>query len=127
MSQKAERAISIYGIPQALDLAPRHSALLQFLATPVAARPVVWFSSRDALAERAVALSNDTAHSLPAGPLAVYRDGGFLGEAVLDGLQPGARQFARICQQDRRVSAPPHLPWTARAEGLPQPLDCAKS
>ncbi len=96
VTPKAERAISVYRVPQALSLGPRHSALLRFLATPLAAKPIVWFSSKEALAERAVALSNDSTHSLPGGPLAVYRDGGFLGEAMLDGLQPGARQFARI-------------------------------
>ena len=91
-----DRAVSIYRLPQALDLLPQHSAVLPFLSTLVAANPIVWFSGVGAAPERAVGIGNNTTNTLPAGPLAVFRDGGFLGEALLDSMQPGARQFARI-------------------------------
>ncbi len=38
-------------------------------------------------------LRNDTGQTLPAGPLAVYADGGFAGETVLDRLKPGERRW----------------------------------
>lgn len=92
----AERSVSIYQVPTPLNLPPQHSALLPFLKNTVAARTIVWFSSPESKPERAVALTNDTTNTLPEGPLAVFGRSGFLGEALLQSLQPGARQFARI-------------------------------
>jgi hypothetical protein len=92
----AERAVSIYNVAGLLNLLPQHSALLPFLKEGVSAKSIVWFSSPGSSPERAVGLTNSTQNTLPEGPMAVFGRGGFLGEAVLESLQPGARQFARI-------------------------------
>ncbi|MGC4066423.1 MAG: hypothetical protein QM784_17680 [Polyangiaceae bacterium] len=62
----------------------------------VSAKTIVWFSSPDSKPERAIGLVNDTPNTLPEGPVSVFGPGGFLGEALMQSLQPGARQFARI-------------------------------
>lgn len=92
----AERSVSIYQVPTPLNLAPQHSALLPFLKDQVTAKTIVWFSSPESRPERAIGLANNTPNTLPEGPIAVFGQGGFLGEALLQSLQPGARQFARI-------------------------------
>jgi hypothetical protein len=92
----AERAVSVYDINAPLQLLPQHSALLPFLKVGVAAKSIVWFSNFASVAERAVGLTNNTQNTLPEGPMAVFGRGGFLGEAILESLQPGARKFARI-------------------------------
>ncbi|MBN1606567.1 MAG: hypothetical protein JW940_08025 [Polyangiaceae bacterium] len=92
----AERAVSIYQVKKPLHLLPQHSALLPFLREKVSAKTIVWFSSPSSAPERAIGITNNTRNTLPEGPMAVFGRGGFLGEAMLDSLQPGARQFARI-------------------------------
>ncbi len=95
----AKQATSVYRVSEELDLAPQHSAMVPFMQTPLAATPIVWFDGFRADAQRAVGVSNNTANTLPAGPLAVYGRGGFLGEAMLKRLKPGGRQFARIAEE----------------------------
>jgi hypothetical protein len=92
----AERAVSVYQVQTPLNLLPQHSALLPFLKSGVSAKTIVWFSSPESRPERAIGLVNDTPNTLPEGPMAVFGPGGFLGEALMQSLQPGARQFARI-------------------------------
>ncbi len=92
----AERAVSVFEVKSAIDLLPQHSALLPFLQQQVSAKTIVWFSSMGAAPERAIGLTNNTVNTLPEGPMSVFGSGGFLGEAILSSLQPGARQFARI-------------------------------
>lgn len=92
----AERAVSVYEVSTPLNLLPQHSALIPFLKNKVAAKTIVWFSTIDSKPERAVGLTNNTQNTLPEGPMAVFGRRGFLGEALLQSLQPGARQFARI-------------------------------
>src|SRR5690606_35071365 len=62
----------VFKLAHGLDLAPRHSAMVPFLDSPLHAAPVVWFSGFNTGAHRAVGISNTTPHPLPAGPLAVY-------------------------------------------------------
>ncbi|HMA95257.1 MAG TPA: hypothetical protein VKP30_21355 [Polyangiaceae bacterium] len=95
----AERAVSVYQVPTPLNLLPQHSALLPFLRDEVAAKTIVWFSSPESKPERAIGLMNNTSNTLPEGPMAVFGQGGFLGEALLQSLQPGARQFACIGEE----------------------------
>jgi hypothetical protein len=92
----ADRATSVFRVAQPLDLPPQHSAMVPFVNAQIAANPIAWFSDFESSAERAVGVSNSIASTLPGGPVSVFGDGGFLGEAVLEQLKPGARQFARI-------------------------------
>lgn len=95
----AETTTSVHPVAGQLDLAPQHSAMVPFLNAPVSATPIVWFEDFDAPARRAVSIGNDTRHTLPAGPLSVFGRGGFLGEAMLESLKPGARQLAEIADE----------------------------
>lgn len=92
----AEEANPVFHLGTPVNLAPQHSAMVPFLDVQLDAMPVVWFSSMHAPAQRAVGLNNTTNHTLPAGPMVVYGTGSFLGEAMLQTLQPGGRQFAQI-------------------------------
>ncbi len=96
MTPTVAQAVSVFAVTPTIDLPPQHSTTLPFLKVRVAAKPIVWFSAPNATPERAVGVSNSTSNTLPAGPLAVFGRGGFLGEALLQSLKPGARQFARI-------------------------------
>jgi hypothetical protein len=89
-------ATSVFRVREALSLLPQHSAMVPFLDARVPAHPIVWFGHVSAEPERAVGVENTTAYVFPEGPLAVFGEGGFLGEAVLQRLKPGGRQFARI-------------------------------
>jgi hypothetical protein len=73
--------------------------MVPFVEAVVSASPIVWFDGLDASAERAISVGNNTTKPLPAGPLAVYGRGGFLGEAMLVDLKPGDRQFAHIADE----------------------------
>ena len=99
----AKQTTSVYRIAHPLDLAPQHSATVPFIDAKVTASSIVWFDSLSAPAARAVGFNNDTPNTLPAGPLAVYGRGGFLGEALLASLKPGERQFAQISDEPDTV------------------------
>lgn len=115
----AEQTTSVHQVKTALTLAPQHSAMVPLMDTEVNAAPIVWFDGFDAPAERAVGINNDTSRTLPAGPLAVYGRGGFLGEAMLTSLKPGARQFARISDEpDAAISS-----TRAPSESVPKHID----
>jgi hypothetical protein len=73
--------------------------MVPFMDATVSANAIVWFDGLNAQAQRAIGVSNNTRKPLPAGPLAVYGRGGFLGEAMLEDLKPGDRQFARIADE----------------------------
>jgi hypothetical protein len=104
----------VHRVAGTISLAPQHSAMVPFMDTGVSASPLVWFEGFDADAQRAVGVCNTTAHTLPAGPLSVYASGGFLGEAMLATLKPGARQFAQVGDEpDVTISA--RRPTTERA------------
>lgn len=101
-----QEANPVFHLEAPIDLAPQHSAMVPFLDVELDAMPVVWFSGLNASAERAVGLNNTTNHTLPAGPMVVYGTGSFLGEAMLQTLQPGGRQFARIgSESDLTITA----------------------
>lgn len=92
----ARDANPVFRLRSPIDLASQHSAMVPFLDVQLDAMPVVWFTNLHAAAERAVGLNNTTNHTLPAGPMVVYGVTSFLGEAMLQTLQPGGRQFAQI-------------------------------
>jgi hypothetical protein len=89
-------ALSVFVVPSKLALLPHHSAMVPFLEGTIDTRSLTWFSTAEAAPQVAVAIRNDTANSLPPGPLTVFRAGGFEGETLLDALSPGQRRFACI-------------------------------
>ncbi len=102
----APQTTPVFSLDQRISIAAQHSAMVPFLKAQLEGIPVLWFNDFDAQARRAVAVSNVTPYTLPAGPLAVFSSGGFMGEAVLETLQPGARQFALIGDEpESRVRA----------------------
>jgi len=106
--EKPKQTNPVFALATPLDLEPQHSAMVPFLDLPLDAVPVVWFRDFHATAERAVGINNTTPHTLPAGPLAVFGGGGFLGEAMLGTLHPGGRQFAQIGDEpDTTIEAGP--------------------
>jgi hypothetical protein len=89
-------ALSSFEAQSPIDLAPHHSAMVPFIDEPIATSSLVWFESPSAAAERAIAVRNDSHNALPTGPLSVFGEGGFVGQAELEALKPGERRFARI-------------------------------
>jgi hypothetical protein len=83
-------ALFSYELQRPLSL-PRHSsALVPFLEQRVAIEPITWVEDG---ARIGVRFENSTGQTLPAGTMAVFRDGGFAGETTLDRLKPGERRF----------------------------------
>ena len=64
---------------------------MPFLSQQVAPRLLTWLEGEGA--RTGVRFENTTGQTLPAGTFAVFRDGGFAGEATLDRLKPGERRF----------------------------------
>ncbi|RYE93703.1 MAG: hypothetical protein EOO75_03780 [Myxococcales bacterium] len=84
-------ALFSYKVSQTLSIDGHSSALVPFLAQQVTPRSLTWIEDDGARA--GVRFENTTGQTLPAGTLAVFRDGGFAGEATLDRLKPGERRF----------------------------------
>lgn len=107
----AEATTPVFALGKPMDLPAQHSAMVPFLDAPLAVASVVWWGGFGAMAERAVAVNNTTSYILPAGPVAVVGGGGFLGEAMLDPLHPGDRQFTQIGDEpDVALLAGPRQP-----------------
>ena len=88
-------ALFLYAMPEPVTLAARHSGLLAFLDRGVDATPITWFDGAGSKGEAGVRLVNDSGQTLPAGPVALFSEGGFVGEALLPRLRPGERSFVR--------------------------------
>jgi hypothetical protein len=90
-------ALFVYEGSRRIDLRAHRSALIPFLHTTIDATRITWF---DALADghgrHALRFVNATAQTLPEGTLAVFDHGGFAGEAMLERLKPGERQFVQV-------------------------------
>jgi len=86
-------ALFVYALPRPLDLRAHGSALVPFVQRSTLARRVTLVEGEDAEPRMGLLLRNDTGQTLPSGPLAVYADGGFAGETVLDRLKPGERRW----------------------------------
>ena len=82
-----------YTLAGAIDLKARNSALLPFVQRDVTARRIALFSEAGTSARSAVRFQNETGQTLPAGPLAVFSNGGLAGEAAIDRLKPKEVQF----------------------------------
>lgn len=89
-------ALFSYKLAQPLDLRAHGSALVPFLQAPVNLRRISWFSSPGQPARSAMRFVNATRQTLPAGPIAIYENGGFAGEAGLERLKPTERAFVEF-------------------------------
>ncbi|MBI2395210.1 MAG: hypothetical protein HYV09_36910 [Deltaproteobacteria bacterium] len=90
-------ALFTYSLGEGLDLAPRHSALVPFLAHKLEVQAITWID-RDSV-RAAARFVNATSQTLPAGTIAFFadaKDGAFVGESALDRLKPGERRFVEF-------------------------------
>ncbi len=77
-----------YTLKSPLDLQAHGSALVPFVSDGIKARRIASFSAPGAPARSAVYLVHEGKQTLPTGPIAVFSDGGFAGEASLDRMKP---------------------------------------
>jgi hypothetical protein len=89
-------ALFEYALATPLDLAPRASAIVPFLAGSLDAKRIAWFDAAGATARAAVHLVNTTRQTLPAGTLAVFADGGFVGESLIARTKPREERILRF-------------------------------
>jgi hypothetical protein len=85
-----------YTLGQGLDLRPHGSALVPFVGAQVDAERITWLGSPQDDARSAVRFVNSTSQTLPSGPVSIFADGGFAGEAAIDRLKPSERRFLRF-------------------------------
>jgi len=81
-------ALFRYELAAPLDLRAHGSALVPFTAQAIAARRVSLFEQPGDSARMAVHVVHEGSQTLPAGTLAVFGDGGFVGESALPRLKP---------------------------------------
>jgi hypothetical protein len=81
-------ALFRYTLKSPVDLASRGSALVPFVSDTVAAQRIASFTSAGIPARSAVYLVHRGNQTLPAGTIAVFADGGFAGEALLERMKP---------------------------------------
>lgn len=120
-------ALFRYALQAPIDLRAHGSALVPFTHEFVYARRIALIDSPGAAARAAIHLKNDTKQTLPAGPIAVFADGGFAGESGLDRLKPtesrlvsfGAELDVDLTQIEDRISDAPQL-FTAQGGSLIQ-------
>ncbi|MCA9695739.1 MAG: hypothetical protein KC636_39545, partial [Myxococcales bacterium] len=88
--------VFVYQARRPLRLGAHRSALVPFLHEAIEAAPIVRFGAFNAEARHAIRVVNNTHKTLPPGPMSIFGDGGFMGEATLSRLKPGERQYAEI-------------------------------
>ena len=89
-------ALFSYRLAQPLSLRAHGSALVPFVAEVIDVKEITWVPKPGEPARAAVRLKNSTGQTLPAGPIALFADGGFAGESALDRLKPGERRFLQF-------------------------------
>jgi hypothetical protein len=91
-------ALFTYTLAAPLDLRAHGSALVPFVQEAVEVEAMTFFDGPgNGQAGRSGAkLVNSTRQTLPQGPIALFADGGFAGEALLDRLKPGERRFLQF-------------------------------
>ncbi|HEX4621078.1 MAG TPA: hypothetical protein VH208_05855, partial [Myxococcaceae bacterium] len=85
-----------YRLADPIHLKARASALVPMFQKRVEAERITWFGDCGQAARGAVRVVNSTDQTLPAGPLSVFAEGGFSGEATLDRLKPGERRIVQF-------------------------------
>lgn len=86
-------ALFLYSLSEAIDLPARSSALLPFVSEQIEAEQITTLSGPHATPRAAVRLINSSKQTLPAGPIAIYSDGGLAGESALDRMKAGERRM----------------------------------
>jgi hypothetical protein len=87
----------VYEVSRRIDLRAHRSSLVPFVHAPIDATAITWFDElADGQGRHALRFVNDTPQTLPEGSLAVFDHGGFAGEAMLQRLKPGERQFVQV-------------------------------
>lgn len=81
-------ALFRYTLKSPVDLRAHGSALVPFVSDGIKARRIASFASPGAPARSAVYLVHEGKQTLPDGPIAVFADGGFAGEAALARMKP---------------------------------------
>ncbi len=108
-------AFFVYSVPDGLSLEAHASGLVPFVQRSVAVERMSFFSGPDVPGRASVVFVNGTGQTLPAGTLAIFGDGGFVGETTLDRLKPGERRFlsvgndldAEVSEKTRQVREEP--------------------
>jgi hypothetical protein len=89
-------ALFTYALAQPLSLRAHGSALVPFVGETVDVKAITWVPRPGEPARAAVRLKNSTGQTLPAGPIALFAEGGFAGESAVDRLKPGERRFLQF-------------------------------
>jgi hypothetical protein len=89
-------ALFSYTLAEPLSLRAHGSALVPIVQEPIDAQPITWVAQPGSPARMGIRLTNSTGQTLPVGPIALFADGGFAGEAALDRLKPGERRFLQF-------------------------------
>ncbi|MCA9713223.1 MAG: hypothetical protein KC468_00860 [Myxococcales bacterium] len=93
---KEGETVFVYSARRPLSLKPHRSAMVPFLSESIEATPIVRFASMSHQARHGIRLVNDTAKTLPPGPVSIFGGGGFMGESTIERLKPGERLFMEI-------------------------------
>jgi len=94
-----------YDIDQPVTIKDRQSALVSILNQKVPAEDVLLFRMDTSATNpyRAVRLSNTTGYVIEQGPVAIYRDGSFVGEAVGGQVEAGTSAFVPYALDGRVI------------------------
>ena len=95
-----------YQMSQPIDLSAHSSASLPFTQTELKTERITSFEAIGQSARVTTVLENSTGQTLPAGTIAFYADGAFVGESFLPRTKPGQRHFlTHGTDQDLTLSA----------------------
>jgi hypothetical protein len=85
-----------YTLAEPLQLKARASALVPFLQRRVKAERITWIASAADAPRAGLRFVNSTEQTLPGGPLSVFSEGGFSGEATLERLKPNEQRVVQF-------------------------------
>jgi hypothetical protein len=91
-----KNGVTGYDLPMPVTIPNKSATMVMLFSQPVAGEALFLFAPEDAVAEsashpfRVVRFANETRGLLERGPIAVYQDGAFLGQGMVDPLPSGA-------------------------------------
>jgi hypothetical protein len=92
-SAKASGALFRYELGNLVNLKAQSSAMLPFAQMKLQARRVTLVAGVGAPARSALQLRHKSGQTLPPGPIAIFADGGFVGESMLPRLRSGYEEL----------------------------------